>query len=352
MVAMRVLFDVVHPAHVHFYRHLWGELLGRGDECLVVARRKDVTVELLEGYGIPAVVVGGPRPGRVGQAAELAARIGHLVRLGRRFRPDVVLARNPAGMYAARLVGATGVFDTDDGTAGGPVSRLAVPAAHVVTTPACLEEDYGAKHRRYRGYKALAYCHPNRFRPDPGAVAACGLDPGREPYAVVRTVALTAAHDRGVRGLGPEVLRRLVDELSRHVRVVLSAEGDLPADLEELRLDAAPTVMLDVVASARLLVGDSGSMAAEAALLGVPAVYASTFGGPRRYLCDLERRYGLARVCDPGEPGRVIGICRDLVTDPGVPARWREARRRMVADTVDVTSWYRDLLDDLAGIRG
>ena len=35
---MRVLFDIVHPAHVHFFKHMLTGLAKRGHETRIVAR--------------------------------------------------------------------------------------------------------------------------------------------------------------------------------------------------------------------------------------------------------------------------------------------------------------------------
>ena len=60
---MRVLVDVSHPALAHVFGHVIPALRARGHETLVVARDKDVTLSLLDSYGIahrvlaPAAVV-------------------------------------------------------------------------------------------------------------------------------------------------------------------------------------------------------------------------------------------------------------------------------------------------------
>ena len=37
---MRVLFDIVHPAHVHFFKYLHADLVAEGHETLVIAARR------------------------------------------------------------------------------------------------------------------------------------------------------------------------------------------------------------------------------------------------------------------------------------------------------------------------
>lgn len=55
---MKILFDMGHPAHVHFFKNAIWELEKRGHQVKVTAREKDVTLELLGAYKIPYVVRG------------------------------------------------------------------------------------------------------------------------------------------------------------------------------------------------------------------------------------------------------------------------------------------------------
>lgn len=346
---MRVLFDIVHPAHVHLYRHLHAELRAEGHETLVVARDKEVTLELLDAFGIPYEWTG--RAGAKStpaRAAELAWRDVVLTRLSLRFRPDVVCTRNPAGVHAGRLVGAWTVYDSVDGRAAGVHFRLGAPLAHVVTSPSWLDEDYGPGHRRYRGPKELAYLHPNRFRPAPGVRAELGVGAG-EPLFVVRFVANDAVHDAHTVGLADAERGALVERLRRVGHVVISSEDVLPRSLEPLRFRLGPARLHDVLAAADLFVGDSGSMAAEAGVLGTPALRLSSWVGPvRGYLGRMEQDYGLVRCFTPATRAGFDIALGDVLADlGGAKARAQAAAARLVADCDDVTSWYRALLDEL-----
>ena len=50
---MKFLFDVGHPAHVHYFKNLIKLLKKNGNQVLIVAREKDVTHRLLRNYRIP-----------------------------------------------------------------------------------------------------------------------------------------------------------------------------------------------------------------------------------------------------------------------------------------------------------
>lgn len=347
---MRVLFDIVHPAQVHLYRHLHDLLRDEGHEVRVVARDKEVTLELLDAFDMAHEWTGrsGPK-GTAARAAELALRDVALVRAASRFRPDVVLSRNPAGVHAGRIVGAWTVFDTVDGRAAGVHFRLGAPLAHVITSPSWLDEDYGPRHRRYRGPKELAYLHPDRFRPDPDIRDHLGLGDDR-PLFVLRFVANDAAHDAHTVGLDGPQRAALACRLRTLGHVVISSEDPLPADLEPMRFRLGPERIHDVLAGADLLVGDSGSMAAEAGVLGTPALRLSSWMGPvRGYLGRMEQDYGLVRCFTPDTRAGFDAALDEVLTDlPSAKAAARVAAARLVADGDDVTAWYRSLLDDLA----
>src|SRR5687767_10350819 len=116
---MRVLFDIVHPAHVHFFKHMIPALRARGHDTVILARDKDGTCALLDHYGLAYRSVGRPAKGRAAQLAELVRRDYELAKLARKFGADAIITRNPAGVQAARLAGTVGVFDTDSGSAVG-----------------------------------------------------------------------------------------------------------------------------------------------------------------------------------------------------------------------------------------
>jgi uncharacterized protein len=344
---MRVLIDISHPAHVHFYRHLRQRLVSEGADVVVVARDKDVTVELLTQFGIPHLVVG--RSGNRGwlrQFTELVRRDLFLVRQGLRNRPDVILTRNPSGVQAGRLLGVKGVFDTDDGRSAGVHYRAAAPFAHVITAPDCLPESLGPRERRYPSYKSLAYLHPEVFTPDPTVRDLLGV--GRDRYAVLRLVAHDASHDRASRGIDAGAAQQIVGLLEQSMRVFVTSEGQLPNALADRALSLPATRIHDVLAEAEIVVGDSQTVTTEAALLATPAIRINTWVESSPHLTELEQRYGLAFSFGPDDLEPALRLTRDLVQDPRTSQVWAERRDRMLKDKVSLTNWYVDLVRQLA----
>ncbi len=345
---MRILFDIVHPAHVHFYRHMIADLEARGAAIEVASRHKDVTAELLDTLGIAHQPVSTAESGgRFSQARELAVRVSSLARIGRQFRPDLVLTRNPAGVIAAgALRRATSVFDTDDGAAAGLHYRLGA-RANVITMPTALAATAPGRTRQYPSYKALAYLHPSRYQ----AVdvrAELGLDDA--PLFVVRLVSMQASHDHGEAGMDESARDRLVDTLAARGHLYVSSEGPLPPRLERFRCPLPTDRLHDVLASADLYVGDSQTVAAEASFLGTPTIHVSTWSRRLECLVEIEDRYGLIESYTPDRQTEVLAAVERLTVDAGAARQtWSGRRQAMLAERVDLTAWYVGLIEDLVG---
>jgi predicted glycosyltransferase len=348
---MRILFDIAHPAHVHFFRHMIPELKHRGHATSILSRDKDVTTRLLDAFGMEHTPVGRPsRRGRPGQLMELVSRNLALVRHGRRFKADVVVTRNPAGVQAARLLGATGIFDTDDGYSAGVHFRAALPFAHYITSPDCLAEDLGPRHVKYAGYKQSAYLHPDHYTPDPGILAELGLGQS-DRYFVVRFVALLASHDKGEAGMPMALKRDAIAFLERHGRVFVSSESELPAEWKHLEFRLQPHRAHDLLAFATLVLGDSASMPIEAAVLGTPALHVSSYTGRLRPLNELEHRYGLAWSYEPTHSAPLMAKLKELVSQPHPRHSVAAGHARMLAEKINVADWFCDFIERVGTSR-
>lgn len=342
---MRLLFDVLHPAHVHFFRPLAGEVIAAGGEVLFTARDKDVTLQLLRAARLPYEILSEIGGGPLGLARELALRTVRLVKVCRRFQPDALLGiMGPCIAPAGRLLGLPALVCYDTETAW-VTNRWVYPLATRVLTPRAYLGPTRRNQIRYDGYHELAYLHPARFQPDPQRLRPHGIEPG-EPFALVRFVSWEASHDVGDRGFADR--HGFVEALASRVRVVISAERDVPADLRSLALRVPPEDIHHVLAAARLYVGEGATTAVEAAVLGTPAVFVHT--ARLGYMLELERRFGLL-YCRRDQRS-AMRIALELMEDPSfTAARWARRRQRMLDDSVDVTAWLRDTVDEVVSWR-
>jgi predicted glycosyltransferase len=342
----RVLFDVSHPAHVHLFRHAITDLDERGDTIHVTSREKDLTTELLDAYGISHTPLSAKGDSKLSLISEWLGRELRMIKEVRTFDPDVIVGRlNPPVAHAATVCGSRSVIFDDSEKAIFP-ARITHPFADIICTPESFDRNLGANQRRYAGFHELAYLHPNRFSPDPSVLKSHGIDPDTD-FAVLRFVSWGAHHDVNQRGLSREGKQRLVRLLSDQAEVYITSEEPLPDEFEPYRLPLPPEHIHQLLAHADIYVGDSQTMATEAAVLGTPAVRSNTFAGiddMSNFVC-LEEEYEL--LYSTANEDRAISIVADLLDQPDLQVEWEHRRRNLIDDTVDVTSFIIDTIDEV-----
>jgi len=338
---MKVLIDAVHPADVWTLGAVEDRLLADGSETLWMSRPgKDSVVELIEARGREHVRASTAGTTMFGLARELMVRDWNALRTVRRFRPDLILTRSPAGVHAGRLTRTPVIYDTDDGHVAGFLFWVAGPLANMITSPTATERSYGRKHRRYRGYKELFYLHPDRFTPDPSVRAEFELGPGERLF-LLRLTAFTASHDVSEAGMNRRQIDYLLERMTKLGRVVISSEQELPPDLAEMRLTTPPERFHHVLAAVDLVIGDSQTVCSEAGVIGTPSIRYNTWAGRHPYQVELEERWGLTRAFALEDEAGFFSAVDDSLADlDDLHARQAEGRRRML-------EWCGDPVEDL-----
>jgi len=216
------------------------------------------------------------------------------------------------------------------------------PWATVIATPTVFNRDLGPKQVRYNSYHELAYLHPDQFTPDPLVLQTLNLTPD-EPFFIVRFVAWKATHDVGQHGFTLDQKRQLIHNLANYGRVLLSVEGDVDPDFIPLVTSFPPEIIHHLLAYAALYVGEGGTMASEAAVLGTPSVYVNTL--TMGYIDDLQHNYQLLfRYTDGAD---ALAKISDLLAMPDRDTLFAERRAKLLADKINPTPWLVDLAEQL-----
>jgi predicted glycosyltransferase len=325
---MRILIDVLHPKHVHFFRPLIKRWTGKGHDVMVGTRNKDITHELLNLFHIPYTCLSKQKKG-LWMLLELMTHWLHLFTILRNFRPHVVLSIG--GIMTSipcKVMGIPNIALTDTETAKLG-NRISFPFADCILTPEWFTEDFGKRHYRYRSFHEWSYLHPDEFQPDPEIVRAEGIDPD-VPYAVVRFVRWDALHDRGEEGFRKEDAVRLIQGLSGKMKIVLTAEGALHPEFSEFVYPVHVDRMHQVMAFSRLVVGESPSMCAEASLMGIPSVLASTWAGKCGNMKILSGKFGLMQVYSAGSDAvdAALAIANNLPSRESI----QQQRAKLIQD--------------------
>ncbi|WP_323675939.1 DUF354 domain-containing protein [Halorubellus sp. PRR65] len=348
----RVLFNVGHPAQVHLFRNAIADLEAMGHETLVASRYKEVAIDLLDAYDVEHVPMTEQADSFPGLVWEMCVNEKRLYGLAREFEPDVIVSRlAPPPVHVSKLVGCKNLIVCDTLRGSKALRRinhaLTLRWVDRVLVPDQFRLDIDPGKRRHLPFQELAYLHPTHFTPDPSVLETHGVDPD-ERYFLLRLTGWGAYHDAGHSGLSPEGMRELVDFLQDHGTVYLSAEEGVPDDLRHLTLSTPPEDVHHVMYYADLYLGDSCTMAAEAAILGTPAIRTNSIVGTTgEMIYKALARYGLLQSIR--DERAAIAAAKDLVLNPPDRAELQRRRERMLDEQMDVN---RVLVDEILAMAG
>ncbi|HTE28567.1 DUF354 domain-containing protein [Flavitalea sp.] len=335
---MRILIDINHPSHVHYFRNFYKLMVARGHNVYCVSRNKEMEHKLLQLYNIPFLDRGKGKKGKVAKLIYLIYADFMLLKIARKLKIDLFLNfLHPYPSQVAKILNKTSLVFSDTEHARLH-HKLTVPFATKVFTPGCYKIDLGEKHIRFQGYMELAYLHSNYYKPDPSIIEILGIKDS-EKFVIVRFVSWNATHDFGHSGMSLQNKIKAVLELSRWAKVFISSEVELPGDLEEFRISIPFNKMHDALYYSSLLFGESGSMASEAAILGTPAIRISF--NQLGYLEDQENRYGLVYNFGDSEREQELAIERglEIIKDKSAKKEYSDRSEKLRGDCIDTTEF-------------
>jgi len=338
---MRYLFLAGHPAHVHLFKHVIRSVRDEGHDVLVGATPREVTIDLLEAYGIPYFVLGKSRSSLVVKALDVLPKDLILLRRARQFNPDVFVSTgSPYGAHASAVLARPHLVfgDTENATL---TTRITLPFTDCVCTPAAFHQDLGSKHIRYNGYKELAYLHPKYFQPDSSVLEEVGLQ-ASERFVIVRFASRDASHDLRVRGfeLRDDQVLAFLERLGKYARVVVTSDGQLSPCLTPYGVRVRPERMHDLLAFAQMYIGEGATMAAEAGVLGVPWLFVSSAG--RGFLDEQEQRYGLGLRTNSASASLDRAV--EWLSRADLRRVWEKKRDVMLHEKEDVTKFMLEFI--------
>ncbi len=343
--ACRFLVSIHHPAQAHFYRHIIEDLRDNGHLVRVYVRDKEMTAELLSTFNIEHEVLAHSKESLAGTALSQAKYESKLLREAWLFQPDVMTSIGGIEIsHIAPVVGARSLAFMD--TPSEFAYRLTARGLDVTCVPAAYEGKARGEVRRYDGYHELAYLHPDRFTYQPDRLREHGIDPDNRLF-VLRLVDWGAYHDVGQHGFDPQVRNELVSLLNQHGDVYITSEQPLPPELAPYKVTIPPQDIHDLLAAANIYIGDSGTMATEAAILGTPAIRVSSHveDGDMGNFVELEEEYGLLNGYPTGR--EALQRVRELLNSSPEPAQLENRRNRLLTEKRDVTSYAVAQLEQL-----
>jgi uncharacterized protein len=329
---MKIVVNIAHPAHVHYFKNFIWEMERRGHEILIIAIEKDVAFRLLNIYGFDYKKIGKHRSSLIKKIYDIPSCDIRSYQMLKSINPDIFIGSGSIiGSHVSFMLRKKCINFEDTEYSMGQI-KLYMPFTDAVCTPSCFKHDLGKKQFRYNGYIDLAYLHPNHFKPKSDILDEMGLSKN-ETFIIVRFISWTASHDIGKSGVKNRV--KLVRELEKFGKVLISSEGRIEKELDTNKINIPPEKLHDLMYYASLYVGEGGSMASEAAVLGTHAFHISKNAKYAGVFEDLQK-YNLMWISD-NEMGVVNSISKLMECDP--KKEGKKQREKLLKDKIDVASF-------------
>lgn len=342
---MNVLFDLGHPAHVHFFKYVMRNLERDGHEIKICVReRENVVKSLLTAYGFSYEVLEINKPGLLNKFIGMVKNDWRLNKISSQFKPDLFVSlASPYSAQVSRFRRKPSIIFTDSEPTR-IILWMTIPFARTIITPAGFGKDFGKKHIRINGFKETAYLHPHWFKPNPEVLTYLGVE-ADEKFVIFRFNAFDSSHDYGIKGFSLEAKRKMVRTIGKKVKVFISSEIPLPEDLSEYALNIPTHMMHDALSYASLLISDTQTSTTEAACLGTPAIRCNSFVGSTDMsnFVELEKTYNL--IFNYSNPECVLEKAIELLDNEHVKQEWNEKKNILFRDKIDVTEFMTGFIE-------
>lgn len=333
---MKIVVDINHPAHVHYFKNFIWEMQKRGHEILITASEKEISYKLLDSYGFSYIKLGNYGKSIAEKIINLPLLDFRMYKAVKKFNPDLFLGFGSIRAAHVSRILKKPCIALDDTEHAVWEHRLYVPFTDVIITPTCFQKDFGKKHIRYQGYTELAYLHPNYFTPDPIVLKEIGMNED-DPIVIIRFVSWYASHDFRQKGIHNKHV--LVKEMEGKARVLISSEEQLDTTLEPYHIRTAPEKLHDLLYFATLYIGEGATTASECAVLGTHAIYVNSLKVGTIH--EEDEKYHL--VSDFSDTDctdqQVIEKAKILLSDVSLKNKGKMKRSALLQDIIDVTGF-------------
>lgn len=337
---MRYLIFLGHPAHFHLFRFMVGALQKNGHEVKVLIRNKDILEDLCKRSGLTCTNVLPEQRGKglSSLALSYARKYRRISKIIRDFKPGLLLGSEPSLVHLGKFYNIPSiVFSEDDAAIIQKFAKITYPFTDVILSPAsCNAGKWEYKKIGYNGFHKLTYLHPAVFVPNRNEIRELG----EGDFFILRFAQLSAYHDTNRSGINKDIAARLIEILKPHGRIYITSERELEPEFERYRLAIDPLKIHHALSFAKLYIGDSQSMAVEAALLGTPGIRFNDFAGEIGVLNELEQVYGLTHSVKTTEPGKLFSLAESLLSDHDLKQSFRQKQKKLLDEKINVFEFF------------
>jgi len=342
---MNILIQLSHPAHFHLYKFVAHNLMSDGHKVFILIKTKDILEDLLKESQLPYwnILPQAHRNSKLGILWDMVVRDWRILCFVKKHKIDLLTGSTPEVAHVGWLTRKYRINTGEDDMDIVPLFRkVAGPFIETLLSPdVCNNFNLENKSIKYASYHELAYLHPNHFSPDINVVKQYFSTD--TPYFILRFAKLKAHHDEGINGINTRIAQKLIDILKTYGRVYISSERPLEPQFESFRIHIRTIDMHHVMAFADLYIGDSQTMAAEAAVLGIPFIRFNDFVGRIGTFRDFEDKYKLGYGIKTDQEDSLYQTIENLLSTPNRKVIFGERRQKMLSEKIDYAkflTWF------------
>lgn len=331
---MRIIIDIAHPAHIHYFRNFAKTMEKRGHEYLMTLREKDIIIKLADYYNLKYKIRSNSNKESLSKLDYALTSIKNLYYISKEFNPDIFI--DMGTIFSAPIAKFLGVphIAFDDTEVAYKARLLFMPFNSFILTPQCFRKNIGRKHIRFSGYMELFYLHDKQFKPEPKVLNDLNIK-NYEKISVLRFISWQAHHDKGQKGFSENEKIELVKEISKSSRVFISSESEsLNDELRPYLLNIHPAQMHSLLYYSDLYIGEGATMASECAVLGTPAIY---FNSINAGTIDDQSDHGMVFHCKTYRA--VLDKTKELLSKKNLKEEFLMRRQKLLVDKIDMTAF-------------
>lgn len=343
---MNILFHLGHPAHFHLFKNVIKKLHDNDHTASILIKKKDILEKLLvdANFKYENILPTGRGDSKIQIALGLLKQDLRLLYFCLKNRPEILVGTSVSIAHIGRILRIPSyVVNEDDFSAVPLFAKMAYPFATSIISPdVCNNGKWEYKSIKYNSYHELAYLHPENFVPDMQVVEKyIKLD---RPFVLMRFASLGAHHDFGKNGIDDKLALKIIELIKPYANVYLTSERQYAAELEKYRLNINPLDIHHVISHAKMYIGDSQTMAAEAGVLGIPFIRYNDFVGKIGYLADLEDNYELGIGIKPGDHKGIEEATLSIIKNAESKSEYQKKRDLMLDDKMELSEYLYSIL--------
>ena len=194
---MKIIININHPAHVHYYRNFIKLMEAKGHQFCVINRDSKMINQLLDIYGIEHTIRN-KRPEKKGTIPSLMYLLKMIlwcIRKSFTFHPDMYMGFASSACAITAWMFRKPSILIDDTEHNSMTHKLYMPVCTKVLTPFYFKKDLGNKDKqiRFNAYVEQLYLHSAYYENNEQVLKELNVKP--KEYVIIRYVAYDAHHD-------------------------------------------------------------------------------------------------------------------------------------------------------------